>query len=164
CLILAVGVIAALRSRFGALQLYVWFALFRPQEWLWFDISDYRLSTVLGALLVLPSVATGLLPVITHPISLASLGFLGTSLIAQTVPVKWVRWVTWFAVPCTIITIVSTFSRGGLLALSASILVFLALQKRRGLLLSCVAALLPLLLFVRLPEGYSERIATTVTY
>src|SRR6476646_7759862 len=84
CLILAVGVIAALRSRFGALQLYIWFALFRPQEWLWFDISAYRLSTVLGAMLVLPSVASGLLPVVTHPISLGSLGFLGTSLIAHT--------------------------------------------------------------------------------
>jgi len=260
CLILGVGIIAALRSRFGALQLYVWFALFRPQEWVWFDISGYRLSILLGVLLVVPSVLTGIWPVIGHPISVGALAFLSTCLLAQNgatdpavgwywidfmakltlvcllairitstrarlilligtiawsfgfhptkagmgtllgggarlfegtggafadnntyavgcvtvlplliafaqnAPTKWLRWLTWVAVPFTVITIVSTFSRGGLLALSASMLVFVLLQKRRVLLLFAAAALLPLLIFVQLPSGYAERISTIRTF
>ena len=29
----------AIRSRFDALLLYMWFAFFRPQDWIWIDIS-----------------------------------------------------------------------------------------------------------------------------
>lgn len=258
--IMAIGLSEAIRSRFGALRLYVWFALFRPQEWVWVDLSAFRLSTVCGAILVVPCLVSGIWPVIAHPLSLGILGFLGTGLVAQTgatdpaigwawidflaklvlvcllairltnsparlvlmmgtiawsfgfQPVKagvgallgggaryfegvggafadnntyavgcvtalplliafaqnaprtWARRLTWVAVPLTIVTIVSTFSRGGLLALSSSMLMLMLLQKRRALFLTCIVALLPLLLFIKLPAGYSDRMSTITTY
>ena len=47
-LILIPGFVAALRNRYAALLMYLWFALFRPQDWLWIDITSLRLSMVLG--------------------------------------------------------------------------------------------------------------------
>ena len=85
---MSAGLIAALSSRFGALLAYLWFALFRPQEWMWLDISSLRLSLVLGLLLVIPSVATGILPNLTHPLSLGSIAFLLTGLVAQSNAVR----------------------------------------------------------------------------
>lgn len=85
-LILAImvpGVFVAFANRFFALQLYLWFALFRPQEWLWVDISQLRLSLILGLILVVPAVVTGVLPNLTHPISVGTLLFVLTSLVAQ---------------------------------------------------------------------------------
>ena len=81
--ILVPGVFIALANRFFALQLYLWFALFRPQEWLWVDISQLRLSLVLGLILLLPAVATGILPNFTHPISIGALLFVLSTLVAQ---------------------------------------------------------------------------------
>jgi len=83
---------------------------------------------------------------------------------AQNARTMWVRWLTWAAIPIIVVTIISTFSRGGLLALTASLLVLMILHKRRALLLACTVALLPLLLFVKLPAGYSERMSTITNY
>lgn len=82
--ILVPGLVLALFSRQAGLLLYLWFALFRPQEFLWFDISQWRLSIVIGALLVVPSVLTGVLPDLKHPLSLGAVAFLGCALLAQT--------------------------------------------------------------------------------
>jgi hypothetical protein len=68
--IMSVGIVAGLFNRFAALLLYIWFALFRPQEWLWVDITGLHLSLILGLLLVIPSLGTGILPDLTHPISI----------------------------------------------------------------------------------------------
>ncbi len=82
--VMTVGIGAALFNRFAALLLYMWFALFRPQEWVWFDISSLHLSLVLGILLVVPSLGTGVFPNLTHPLSLGMVMFLLSSLLAQT--------------------------------------------------------------------------------
>jgi putative inorganic carbon (HCO3(-)) transporter len=74
--IFGIGVLAAFKSRFGALLLYVWFALFRPQEWVWFDISWMRLSLISGLLLVVPAVASGIYPDTRHVLSKLSWAFL----------------------------------------------------------------------------------------
>src|SRR5258708_40152448 len=79
-MILIPGIVAGLFSRFAALQLYLWFALFRPQEWLWIDVSQPRLSLLIGLLLVIPSVLTGGLPDVTHPLSAGAAMFLLTAL------------------------------------------------------------------------------------
>jgi probable O-glycosylation ligase (exosortase A-associated) len=81
--IMTVGVGAGVYSRFAALLLYLWFALFRPQEWLWVDIAQLRLSLVLGLLLVVPALLSGILPNITHPLCIGSLAFLASGLLAQ---------------------------------------------------------------------------------
>jgi putative inorganic carbon (HCO3(-)) transporter len=81
--ILLVGIAGSFYSRFAALLLYVWFALFRPQEWVWFDITALRLSLVIGALLVVPCLLTGVWPAVTHPISIGMMLFLATALLSQ---------------------------------------------------------------------------------
>jgi putative inorganic carbon (HCO3(-)) transporter len=81
--ILVPGVVAAVRNRFAALLMYIWFALFRPQDWMWIDITSLRLSLVLGLILVVPSILSGILPNVTHPLSLGAIAFFFCGLIAQ---------------------------------------------------------------------------------
>lgn len=83
--IMLVGLVSSLWSRFAALLTYVWFALFRPQEWVWFDISSLRLSLIVALLLVVPSMLTGIWPNLTHPISIGAAAFLTTAVVAQVV-------------------------------------------------------------------------------
>jgi probable O-glycosylation ligase (exosortase A-associated) len=82
-MIVAVGILFGLRSRFAALLLYLWFALFRPQEWAWGGIDHLRLSLVAGLVLLVPALLTGVWPVVAHPLSLGSLALLFAALIAQ---------------------------------------------------------------------------------
>ena len=85
--ILVPGMFLALKNRYVGLLLYVWFALFRPQEWLWMDISFLRPSLIIGLLLVIPSLLTAVLPNVTHPIAIAAAMFVFFSAIAQLVAV-----------------------------------------------------------------------------
>ncbi|MBM3777535.1 MAG: hypothetical protein FJW23_04745 [Acidimicrobiia bacterium] len=112
------GFFWALFSRFGALVMYVWYACFRPAEFLWIDITDLRLSLVLGVILVVPSLATGRWPDVSHPLSLGALAFFGTMLLAQAGAVApelgW-QWIDFFGrllVVCLLlVTIVNTRQR-----------------------------------------------------
>jgi len=258
------GVYFALRNRFAALLLYIWFGLFRPQDWLWIDVTSLRLSLLLGVMLVLPPFMGGIWPNLTHPLSVGTFAFLMTGLLAQfgavdpdvgwewidfqtrltlislmtvtlittrqrmvlavavvggslgfhaakagfasmlgggvrfydglagafpdnngyalvTVMVmplllataqnlteerwKWVRRGFYAAVGLCGITVVSTFSRGGFLALVVAMLAYIMLQRRR------VGALLGLAVFagvaymvVPVPQGYLDRLQTIQTY
>ena len=82
-------------SRFYGLLFYLWFALFRPQEWVWIEIEQYRLSLLVGLALIVPSFLTGILPNLTHPLSLGMIAFLGTALVGQinafNAPVGWMH-------------------------------------------------------------------------
>jgi putative inorganic carbon (HCO3(-)) transporter len=86
--ILVPGFILSLRNRYIALLMYLWFALFRPQDWLWIDITSLRVSLLLGVLLVVPALTTGLFPNVTNPLSIGMIFFLVCSLITQTVAVR----------------------------------------------------------------------------
>ena len=81
--ILIPGFAAALSSRFAGLLLYLWFALFRPMEWMWWDISVLRPSLLLGIVFVVPSLMTGVFPTLSHPISVGSILFLLSGLFGQ---------------------------------------------------------------------------------
>lgn len=256
----------SLRAPIGALLAYLWFALFRPQEWVWIDISGLHLSLVFGILLVVRSLLSGVLPDLRHRVSRGVVIFLATGLVAQmnatrpevgwewidyfarlalvvlyvvalvdtqrrflfavlvvalslgyytakagvasligggvrfsaglagafvdnnafalagvmiipflwalarNVPVDWRgrRWLVWgcaAAIPMSAFTVVSTFSRGGILALLASLVVFVVLQ-RKSLRAFAIFALvsIAILAFVPLPSGYEERVATIGTY
>ena len=83
-ILIAVGLGGALISRHIGLLTYVWFALFRPLEWVWWDLTRFRLSLVSGLFLVLPAVITGMVPNVTHPLSLLSWAALATAVLAQT--------------------------------------------------------------------------------
>ena len=74
--ILAVGIPLAFYSRFYGLLLYLWYALFRPEFFVWFDLTPYRISLFLGILLVVPCLLFGTFPNLSHPLSKGSLFFL----------------------------------------------------------------------------------------
>ena len=80
---MTIGVGAALSSRFGGLLFYLWFGLFRPQDWVWIDVEAFRLSLIAGALFVLPCLFSGVWPNLTHPLGLGSILFLFLGLIAH---------------------------------------------------------------------------------
>ena len=50
--------------------MYLWFALFRPQDWIWIDITSLRLSMVLGIILLVPALSVDGFP--TSPTRSAS--------------------------------------------------------------------------------------------
>jgi putative inorganic carbon (hco3(-)) transporter len=81
--ILVPGFFAALRNRYIALVMYLWFALFRPQDWIWIDITSLRLSMVFGIVLLVPALATGLFPNATHPLTIGMILFLCSSIVSQ---------------------------------------------------------------------------------
>jgi len=97
--ILVPGLVAAVASRFAALLLYLWYSLFRPQDWLWIDITPLRVSLLLSLLVVIPRgwllsdsmqsmtlkqrLAREAWPNLSHPLTLAMVLFFGTSLLAQ---------------------------------------------------------------------------------
>ena len=269
--ILVPGLVMGTRDRFKALLLYLWWAFFRPQDWVWIDITFLQPSLLLGALLIVPSIFSGIYPNLTHPLSIGSLMFLLSALIAQfnavnaavgwdwidfytrliivcllavtltTTPkkfiwllavvagsfgfhaskaglasilggglrfydglsgafvdnngyacgtammipllvavgdnidlivpresplaLKWIRRGFRASVPLCMFTVVSTYSRGGFLALAASLMVYVALHRSRvRFALSLAAAVTILLTFVPIPEAYVDRLETISTY
>jgi len=81
--ILIPGVVLACTSRYRALLLYFWFAFFRPQDWMWFDITSWRPSLFLGLLLVVPAVLTGVMPTLGHFLCVGCVLFVLAALAAQ---------------------------------------------------------------------------------
>src|SRR5262249_15324073 len=77
---------------------------------------------------------------------------------AQNFDNKWVKRGFFVATPLAMFSVISTFSRGGFLALTASILVFAMLQRHRLLAFVGVALLAaPVGLFMVSQQGYLER-------
>jgi probable O-glycosylation ligase (exosortase A-associated) len=107
--ILVPGFIAALRSRYAALLMYLWFALFRPQDWMWFDITNLRLSLVFGVLLIVPALLSGRFPNVTHPLSAGMVLFLAASLVSQSTAVQpalgweWIDFLVRLFLACTLL-------------------------------------------------------------
>lgn len=269
--ILVPGFFLALRNRFAALLMYLWFAFFKPQDWIWIDISNLRLSLVFGVVLLVPSVFSGIWPNLTHPLSIGTVLFLGTAIVSHfnapnqeialywldffgrltvvclfavslmTTPRRviavlaviagslgfytakagvaslivggaryaegltgafsdnngyalatvmimpmllavgqnarllageeWKKYAPWVkrgflvAVPLSALTVISTFSRGGFVALAAATLVYVALHQQRVRMALAMAALVALgLTLVPIPEGYLDRLQTLQTY
>ena len=127
CAIMVPGFVAALSSRYAALLLYLWFALFRPQDWLWIDITKLRVSLVLGLVLIGPALVTGLFPNVTHPLSVGMLAFLATTLIAQVGAIQpatgwvWIDFLTRLLLACLLLVTLASESKrlAGVLAVIA---------------------------------------------
>ena len=81
--ILVPGLVLALKDRYAALLLYLWFAFFKPQDWIWIDLTSLRLSVLIGLLLLVPALVTGIMPNLTQPMSVGAILFFGSALIAQ---------------------------------------------------------------------------------
>ncbi len=86
--ILVPGFLLALRSRYIALLMYLWFALFRPQDWMWIDVTSLRLSLLLGIILLVPAIFSGRFPNVSHPLSIGMILFVWSASITQTVAVR----------------------------------------------------------------------------
>jgi putative inorganic carbon (hco3(-)) transporter len=93
--ILLFGIFASFFNRYAALLLYLWFALFRPQEFVWTSISDWRFSLIIGLLLVIPCIMTGVFPNLSRPLSIGSILFLVAALVAQVGALDPVTGWTW---------------------------------------------------------------------
>ena len=138
--ILIPGVVAAVRSRFAALLLYIWFALFRPQEWLWVDTTSLRLSLMIGMLFVVPCLVTGVFPTLSHPISVGALLLLGAGLLSQVYSVQpdlsW-PWVDFFArliLVCLLLVTLTNTRRRFLIVMAVTALSFAFHAAKAGLL------------------------------
>ncbi len=265
-ILIGIGLAGGVVSRHVALLMYVWFSLFRPVEWVWWNLAPLRLSLVTGLMLLVPSLLTGIFPNITHPLSILSWIFMGCVLVAQfttylpppdwawvdqfarllvvsglavslattkprlsqliaviagsfaffsakagvvsmlgggvqfsqgqagafidnngyalavnmaiplmataaltlTVPfpgIKYIRQGFWLCIPLSVITVIATMSRAGLLGLGALAVVGVLLQ-RRPILWGTGIAVAGGLIFVLAPkpEGYMERMNTITTY
>jgi putative inorganic carbon (hco3(-)) transporter len=78
---------------------------------------------------------------------------------------RWARRAFLAAVPLSALMVVGTFSRGGFLALVASVLAFLLLQKRRFAAIVLLVVLLAVALpFIPIQAGYVERLQTITDY
>jgi probable O-glycosylation ligase (exosortase A-associated) len=82
-LILLGGLTGAAVSRYLGLLLYMWFAIFRPQEWVWTDVSDLRASMIVGIVFVVPTMLGGTWPNVSHRVSRAILLFIAVALVAE---------------------------------------------------------------------------------
>jgi probable O-glycosylation ligase (exosortase A-associated) len=115
--ILIPGFFAALRDRYTALVMYLWFGMFRPQDWIWIDITSLRLSMVFGVVLLVPALAAGLLPNATHPLSLGMILFLLSGLVSQVGAVQpetgwvWVDFMFRLIITCTLLITLTTSSK-----------------------------------------------------
>lgn len=99
-LLMVFAIRAIFISPFGAALAYVWVALFRPENWVWINIKGLHLSLLFGLILVLRSVAARKWPNFTHPLSVGTVLFLITGLIAQTnafAPAVGWHWINYFA-------------------------------------------------------------------
>jgi probable O-glycosylation ligase (exosortase A-associated) len=81
--VLGPALLFGLANRFAALLVYIGFAMFRPQEWVWADITWLRLSVVSGLVLVGPSLLSGVFPNVTHPLSIGMIAWLAGALLGQ---------------------------------------------------------------------------------
>jgi probable O-glycosylation ligase (exosortase A-associated) len=98
--ILIAGVPLAIYSPFYGLLLYLWNALFRPEFFVWFDLAPFRVSLILGLILVVRSAMDGKYPNLSHPLSLGAVAFLVLALMAQVTAFNadlgWM-WIDYFA-------------------------------------------------------------------
>jgi len=110
-LIVVFGLLSMMRTRFAGLNLYVWFALFRPQEFAWGAVDGLRLSMVVFVSFVGSSLVTGIFPDFRHPLSILTVLFLIAILLAQlNAADPAVAWF-WFQVLATTIIVVLLFIR-----------------------------------------------------
>jgi putative inorganic carbon (HCO3(-)) transporter len=269
-LLVLTGFSAMAVSPLGGLLFYLWYAMFRPEAWVYFDLATFRLSWIVGILFILSSFIRGIVPLTRHPLCKAMIAFLATTLLSQlnaidpengwnwilylakliliclmvvrlvNTPQRFVlvvgvisasfgfhtatagavsllggglrfaegaagafvdnngyalgtvmiiplliatgqnlpfaigpRWkrlgkglgkILYLAALLSAYTVVSTFSRGGLLGLIAMTGSLFSLQRRRLLFLGLAAVMLTMLPLVPLPEGWTDRMHTIETY
>jgi putative inorganic carbon (HCO3(-)) transporter len=85
-LVLAVALIfliSAFTSRFAGAVSYWWFSIFRPHEYIYIDVTGFRLTLVATVLFVVPSILQGKVPSFRNPITLLMISFLFLGLVSS---------------------------------------------------------------------------------
>ena len=77
--------LAALKWRFAGLVTYWWFGIFRPQEWIYLDVSGLRLPLVAAVLLIIPSIVQKKLPHLNNPIAKLMIFWWVTAVLANQI-------------------------------------------------------------------------------
>ncbi len=72
----------AVGSVYAAMLMYWWFGIFRPQDWMWWDVTSLRLPLLTAALFLGMALTKGCYPRLTHPIGILIFLFLITALVA----------------------------------------------------------------------------------
>lgn len=75
----------AIRSHLSAALLYWWFGIFKPQDWMWWDLSALRLPLIAAMLFIGQSIIKRCTPRVVHPISIAMVSLLALALFAEIV-------------------------------------------------------------------------------
>lgn len=83
--LIAIIFIMAVRSSVVGMLSYWWFAYFRPQDWIWMDVTKFRLPLVAALLFVIPSMMRGAFPEIKDKLAVFMLIFLGTGILGRVV-------------------------------------------------------------------------------
>lgn len=80
-----IGVFAsfAVANAYAAMLLYWWFGTFKPQEWIWWDISSLRLPLMAALLFLVHAVAAGRLPRLDNTIAKLMAALLGLLVMAE---------------------------------------------------------------------------------
>jgi putative inorganic carbon (hco3(-)) transporter len=82
-LVILLGFVLALSSRFNSVLFYWWLAVFRPQDWMWMDISSLRISLLAGLIVVVGAVMARVAPLVGSSITRIMLAFLGLEILAS---------------------------------------------------------------------------------
>jgi putative inorganic carbon (HCO3(-)) transporter len=86
--VLVPGLAVALSSQYAALLLYLWYAIFRPQDYVYSDLSQFRFSLIIGILVLAPGLFSGRRPRLDSPLGRCILLFLAGATLAQVDAVK----------------------------------------------------------------------------
>jgi putative inorganic carbon (HCO3(-)) transporter len=110
--IVIILLITSLTSRFAGALSYWWFSIFRPHEFVWMDISSFRLTMVATILFIVPCIMQGLIPSLRNSISAFILLFLSlaglASLVSNCEPIGLFRQEYLFNFTVTIVAVLFT--------------------------------------------------------
>jgi putative inorganic carbon (hco3(-)) transporter len=92
---IGIGLLYSIGNRFGSILFYWWFAVFRPQDWIYLDVSALRLSLVVGVFVVAGCLLTGQFPLVRGPLPILMLILLVLEAVGTFTagcPHGWTKW------------------------------------------------------------------------
>jgi probable O-glycosylation ligase (exosortase A-associated) len=84
-IIIALFLIIAFRDSIGGMIAYWWFAIFRPQDWIYMDITSFRFPMIATLLFFIPSMLRGKYPTLKDSIAVLMVTFYLLMILSNTV-------------------------------------------------------------------------------
>ena len=73
--LVALFFLISLKSRIAGMYTYWWFGIFRPQDWVWHDLSGFRLPLIAAIIFVVPSLFSRKIPRFNNPLAILMIGY-----------------------------------------------------------------------------------------